>query len=199
MKLFMVGASPYARKVRAAAIQLGLGSQLDLVVANPHHRPPELVAVNPLSKVPTLVDDEGVSHTDSLAICEHLDSLSDRFDLLPKSGEARHRALFRHALAHGIMDCAVIRRVESLKAKEADRDSWMERQKQTIVRVMDYFEADHALDGPPTLDRLTLAAALGFLDFRFPDDAWRNGRPRLTAWYGEMAKTPPLSETQPYD
>lgn len=199
MKLFMVGASPYARKVRAAAIQLGLESQLDMVVANPHHRPPELVAVNPLSKVPTLVDDQGFSHTDSLAICEYLDSLSDRFDLLPKTGEARHRALFRHALAHGIMDCAVIRRVESLKAKEADRDSWMDRQKQTIVRIADYFEGDNALDGPPTLDRLTLAAALGFLDYRFPDDAWRNGRPRLTAWYEEMAKTPPLAETQPYD
>ncbi|MEQ8707902.1 MAG: glutathione S-transferase family protein [Rhodospirillales bacterium] len=199
MKLFMVGASPYARKVRAAAIQLGLESQLELIIANPHHRPPELVAVNPLSKVPTLVDDQGHPHTDSLAICEYLDSLTDSFDLLPTAGDERHRALFRHSLAHGIMDCAVIRRVESLKSREADRDSWMDRQKQTIIRIADWFEADNDLDGPPTLDRLTLAAALGFLDFRFPGDAWRTRRPRLTAWYEAMAKTPPLAGTEPHD
>ena len=199
MKLFMVGASPYARKVRAVAVTLGIAERIELVIANPHERPPELVRHNPLSKVPTLVTDDETAVIDSLSICEYLAEQVEGQTVLPFTpGEERRQILFRHDLAHGIMDCAVIRRVESLKAEEPDRVDWMARQVATIGRVLDWFEGSDQLDGPMTLDRLTLAAALGFLDFRFPDDGWRSGRPRLTRWYEAAARLPALSETQPF-
>lgn len=199
MKLFIVGASPFARKVRAAAEQLHLSNGIEIVIANPHERPPELLMHNPLSKIPTLVDDFGNVHTDSYAICEYLDSLSSRFDLIPQTGRQRHDVQFRHALAHGVMECAVIRRVESLKAEDGDRAAWMKRQELTIGRVLNWFEDDAKLDGPSTLDRLTLGAALGFLDFRFPDDGWREERPRLAKWFEAYEKTPPMALTQPFE
>lgn len=198
MKLFMVGASPYARKVRAAAVQLGLEDRIEIVIANPHHRPAELLALNPLSKVPTLLDDEGGPHVDSFAICEFLSSLATTA-LLPAAGDARRTALRRHTLAHGVMDCAVIRRVEGQKGPDADRRAWIERQENTIARVLDWFEGDPDLDGPPSLDRLTLGAALGFLDFRFPDDGWRDGRPRLAEWHAAFDRTPPMERTRPFE
>jgi len=183
MKLFMVGASPFARKVRAAAVELGLQERLELVHANPHERPVELVSRNPLSRVPTLVTDAGEVIADSFPICEFLASLVEGQGLLPtKPGAARRAVLFRYTLAHGVMECAVTRRVESLKAPEPDRIAWMDRQAATIGRALDWFEASEALDGPHSLDRLTLAAALAYLDFRFPDDGWRDGRPRLAGW-----------------
>ena len=200
MKLYMVGASPYARKVRAVAVTLGLADRIDIVIANPHERPAELVAQNPLSKVPTLVTDDGEAIIDSLSICEYLAALADGQQVIPFTpGPARRRILHRHALAHGVMDCGVIRRVESLKTPEPDRLAWMERQKATIFRVLDWFEALGDLDGPMTLDRLTLAAALGFLDFRFPGDGWREGRPRLTAWQDAAETLPALATTQPFE
>ncbi len=199
MKLFMVGASPFVRKVRAAAVQVGVDDRIELQIANPHQRPAELVAANPLSKVPTLVDEAGGVHTDSYAICDYLDSLGSAPKLIPLNGDSRQTVLFRHALAHGIMECAVIRRVESLKAVETDRTEWMQRQRRTIERVLDRFETDDALDGPPTLDRLTLGAALGFLDFRFPDDGWRDGRPRLTAWLTAFERIPAMAKTTPFE
>lgn len=199
MRLFMVGASPYARKVRAAAVTVGLEAQIEMVIANPHTRPPELVAVNPLSKIPTLVTADGEVFVDSFAICEYFDSLAGNGQLLPSGTTERRGVLRRHAFAHGVMDCAVIRRVEGLKSPEPDRIEYMERQRATIARVLDWFEASPQLDGPPTLDRLTLGAALSFLDFRFPDEGWRKDRPRLTVWHTAIEQTPAMERTRPFE
>lgn len=199
MQLFMVGASPYARKVRASAEFVGLGDTLEIKTANPHTCPPELVEKNPLSKVPTLVTEDGEVIFDSFCICEYLDQRGGPNALLPADGRSRRDTLQRHALAHGVMDCAVTRRLEGLRRKDPDRDAWVDRQIGTIGRVLDYFEASGALDGPMTLDRITLAAALEFLDFRFPDDGWRADRPRLTAWLKLVSARPEMVKTQPYE
>jgi glutathione S-transferase len=196
----MVGASPYVRKVRAVAVALDLADRLELVIANPHDRPATLVDLNPLSKVPTLLTDNGEAIVDSLSICEYLASLVPGQTIIPFTPGPHRRAIMqRYDLAHGIMDCAVIRRVESLRAQEPDRIAWCERQRATIARVLDRFETAGELDGPMTLDRLTLAAALGFLDFRFPDEGWRTDRPALTAWYARAATLPALRETEPFE
>jgi glutathione S-transferase len=191
----MVGASPYARKVRVAAAERGLSERLEIVVANPHERPAELVAANPLSKVPTLIADDGSVHIDSLAICLFLDSLGDHEPLLP-AGLERWQVLFRHGLAHGIMDCSVTRRLEGLRAGEPDRIAWMERQLQTTRRVLDRFESgSDPLEESAGLDTITLACALSYLDFRFPGDTWRDGRPRLAAWHALFEERPSMQET----
>lgn len=199
MKLYMVGASPYARKVRAVAVSLGLAERLELVIANPHERPEPLVALNPLSRVPTLLTDDGETVIDSLNICEYLAALVPGQSVIDfRPGPSRRKMLHRHALAHGVMECGVILRVESLKAVESDRTEWMQRQQTTIARVLDVFETDPVLEGPMTLDRLTLACALGFLDFRFPEEGWRIGRPRLAGWQARAETLPALSETRPF-
>ena len=196
MKLFMVRASPYARKVLVAAAERGLQDRLEPVVANPHERPPELVAANPLSKVPTLIADDGSVHVDSFAICLYLDTLGDGPSLMPLDGPDRWPVLQRHALAHGVMDCSVTRRMESLRAREPDRAAWMDRQLQTTRRVLDRFEATlDALRDGASLDAITLACALSYLDFRFPDDAWRDRRPRLSAWHARFEQRPSMQST----
>ena len=199
MKLYMVGASPYARKVRAAAVALGLEDRLEIVIANPHERPADLVGLNPLSKVPTLVTDDGTPLADSYAICEHLARLVPGQTLIPLApGPDRDAFLQRHALGHGLMDCGVIRRVEGLKTPEPDRLDWMARQQATIARVLDRIEAEDPLPDRQRLDDLTLAAALGFLDFRFPDEGWRTARPRLAAWHRAAETWPAMARTRPF-
>ena len=193
MKLFMVGASPYARKVRVAAAERGVEDRIELVTANPHERPAELVSANPLSKVPTLVAEDGSVHVDSLAICLYLDTVGERPPLMPLDGPDRWPVLQRHMLAHGIMDCSVTRRMESLRAREPDREAWMNRQLQTTRRVLDRFEAIvDQLGDAPSLDLVTLACALSYLDFRFADDDWRNGRPKLSAWHASFERRPSM-------
>jgi glutathione S-transferase len=196
VKLFMVGASPYARKVLVFATERGLCDRIELVKANPHERPPELVEANPLSKVPTLVADDGSVHVDSLAICLYLDTLGDAAPLAPLEGPDRWTVMQGHALANGILDAAVTRRMESLRAAEPDRLAWMDRQHQTIIRVLDRVEAQIGRFGDePRLDTITLACALSYLDFRFPDDGWRKWRPRLVEWHARFEQRPSMQST----
>jgi glutathione S-transferase len=197
LKLFMVGASPYARKVLVFAAERGLHDRIEPVIANPHERPAALVAANPLSKVPTLVDDDGSVHIDSLAICFYLDTLGDAAPLASLDGPDRWPVLQRHALAHGIMDCSVTRRMESLRAPEPDRLAWMERQLRTTERVLDSFEATAgSLGEGARLDTIALACALSYLDFRFADDDWRHGRPGLSGWHARFAERPSMQLTR---
>ena len=197
VKLFMVRASPYARKVLVAAAERGLLDDIEILIANPHERPRALVAANPLSKVPTLIADDGTVHIDSFAICLFLDTLGSQPPLIPLDGPARWDIMRRHALADGVMDCSVTRRVESLMAPEPDRQRWMERQALTTARVLDRFEDTvDSLCGHIAIDTLTLACALSYLDFRFPHDEWRRDRPRLAAWHEDMEARESMRKTQ---
>jgi glutathione S-transferase len=77
VKLCFVPTSPYVRKVRACAITREIDGQIELVPTNVAASGPEFVAINPLSKVPALVTDDGVALFDSPVICEYLDSIGD--------------------------------------------------------------------------------------------------------------------------
>jgi glutathione S-transferase len=165
---------------------------------NPHVSPAELLAMNPLSKVPALLGEDGVAYFDSPVICEYLDMVGDAAPLLPAAGPARMAALRQQAIGDGIMDAAVGRRGESQRPKEDARDAVMARQAAAVTRALDLLEAEaDALSGPLTLGTLTVACALGYLDFRFAADAWRTGRPKLTTWYDSVAKHRALAETVP--
>lgn len=197
MKLFMVAASPFARKVRVTAAERRLLDRIEIINANPHNRPSELVAANPLSKVPTLIADDGSVHIDSLSICIYLDTLGDHPPIVLLDGEDRWPVLRRHALAHGLMECSVIRRMEGQLKAEPDRLAWMDRQLRATRRTMQHFE--EMIDGfgaAVAIDTLTLACALAYLDFRFPEEEWRDAHPRLAAWYAGFADRPALRATE---
>ncbi len=143
MKLFYSPTSPYVRKVMAAAIHRGLAGRIEKVTTNPHQSPPELLAANPLSKVPCLVTDDGFALFDSPVICEYLDSLGEAPPLFPPPNSAhRWHALRMQALADGILDAAVLRRMEKGRPREAARDAVMERQRQAIERGLAFLERD---------------------------------------------------------
>jgi glutathione S-transferase len=166
MKLFYSATSPYVRKVLAAAITRGIEAQIALVPTNPHVSPAELLAANPLSKVPCLVTDDGLSLFDSPVICEYLDAVGDALPLHPDHGALRWRALKLQALADGIMDAAVGRRMEMGRPAEAARDAVMQRARAAVERALDVLEAE-----PPhrlaDIGSLSVGCALGYLDFRF--------------------------------
>jgi glutathione S-transferase len=196
VKLYYSSTSPYVRKVVACAIIRGLDGRIEKVTSNPHVSPPDLVADNPLSKVPCLVTDDGVALFGSQLICEYLDSLGDALPLFPPNGAARWRALKFQSLGDGILDAAVPCRGEQGKPKEDARDMQIARYKAAFARAVDTLEAD-----PPhqhvDIGSITVASALGYLDFRFAADPWRPSHPKLTAWYEAFSKNKGIAETAP--
>lgn len=196
MKLYFSPASPYARKVLACAIARGLDPQIEIIPTNPHTSPAELLAANPLSKIPCLITSDGMALFDSPVIVEFLDSLDGTLPLFPRSGGPRWRALKEQALADGIMDAAVGRRMEQARPQETARDAVMARHKDAVARALDVLEQD-----PPhqTLDvgSISVACALGYLTLRFSGEPWREGHPKLTAWFAQFGLNPCIARTKP--
>ncbi|MCW8307719.1 glutathione S-transferase N-terminal domain-containing protein [Acidiphilium sp. PA] len=196
MKLFYSATSPYVRKVMACAVARGIEAQLEKIPTNPHESPAALIAANPLSKVPCLVTPDGFALFDSPVICEYLDTIGDALPLFPASGAARWVALQHQAIGDGILDAAVSRRMESVKPQDAARDAYMLRQKQIVERSLAMLDRD-----PPgkllDIGTIALGCALGYLDFRFADEAWRTAAPRLAAWFDAIAADRVFAETAP--
>ncbi len=196
MKLFYSPTSPYVRKVMACAITRGLDGMIEKIPCNPHLSKPDLLAANPLSKVPCLVTNDGLALFDSPVICEYLDSLGEALPLFPSHGAGRWRALKLQAMADGILDAAVAGRGELGKPREDARDATLARFKFVIAGTLDALEAD-----PPhrliDIGSIAVACALGYLDFRYAADPWAPTRPKLAAWYEAFAQNPGLSETAP--
>ena len=199
MRLIVTKPSPYARKAWAAVLELGLEGRVEIaeVPARPPNMPkPDLEAVNPLGKVPSLILDNGSLIADSPVIVAFLDELSGG-SLIP-SGPERWRALTLEALGDGCMDSGVVLRVDQLKDEDCRDPEEVAAHTWKIARTLDFIEADPSwLEGPFHVGQLSLLCAIDWLAFRslVPDP--EAGRPRLSAWARQLRSRPSLQATIP--
>jgi glutathione S-transferase len=200
MRLHYNAASPYVRKVMAVAIETGLEERLEPIrrTMTPIAPDADLVADNPLGKIPCLVTDDGAVLYDSRVICEYLDSLHAGPKMFP-AGAKRWPALRRQATADGILDAAVLTRYETfLRPEECRWPQWIEGQKLKFRRALDSLEGEAAAFGDTVdIGTIAIACALGYLDFRYADENWRAARPRLAAWLKRFAERPSIARTAP--
>lgn len=199
MKLRYSATSPYARKCVVVAHETGLDSRIELVATNAWSAETDLHKDNPLCKVPALVTEGGEVLFDSPVICEYLDSLHDGHKLFPPAGGTRWEQLRLAALADGILDAALVKRIEGTMRPEDKRWSdWTDRQTRAISRALDALEEECPVWGKDFLiGQIGIASALGYLDYRFAAEDWRPGRPNLTAWYADIAKRPSMVKSEP--
>jgi glutathione S-transferase len=196
MKLAYSAASPYVRKVMACAIARGIDGRIEHWTIKTTD--PVLAESNPLGKVPTLITDDGMALYDSPVICEYLDSIGDAPKLFPASGPARWTALRQQALGDGIMDASQPRRREIALPQDQGRIEWIALQRSKVERGLNVLEAEAgSLGGLLTIGEITIACALGYLDFRFAGEPWRPGRPKLETWYTRVVNLAAMSQTMP--
>lgn len=194
MKLAYSPASPYVRKVMACAIARGIAGGVEKWTVGTTD--PALLPVNPLAKVPSLLTDDGTALYDSPVICEYLDSIGDAPKLFPPAGPARWKALQLQALGDGMMDACQPRRRELTLPQDEGRIGYIQTQQAKVARALDVLEAG-SLGQLASIGEITVACALGYLDFRFSNEPWRPGHPKLAAWYEGVAKLPALAQTAP--
>jgi glutathione S-transferase len=196
MKLAYSPNSPYVRKCVALAIARGIDSQMELWTIGT--TAPELAAENPLSKVPTLILADGTRLYDSPVICEYLDSLPGGARLFPAAGPARWKALTQMALGDGILDATQPRRREIALPLDDGRKEYIATQQLKVTRALDELEREaDGLGALTTIGEITIGCALGYLDFRYPNEPWRPGHPKLEAWYAKVSALPALARTVP--
>ena len=198
MKLIYSGASPYARKARATAIEIGMAGKIELEEINPWADPEGYRAVNPVGKVPALIRDDGPALYQSNIVCEFIDAHGET-KIYPAAGPDRWTAMRQLAAADGILDASVLNRMEGMfHAGDAASQKLIDRQELSVAEALDQLESEAGdLNGPVTIGQIAVACALGYRDFRFVDIDWRTARPKLSAWYESFAKRPSITETDP--
>ncbi|MCG6858338.1 MAG: glutathione S-transferase [Salaquimonas sp.] len=202
MKLWHSPASPFVRKVMVLAHETGQTGKLTTVEANTNavNRNEELAKDNPCGKIPALVLDDGTVLFDSRVICAYLDSLHSGPKLTGSAIAAGFRAMVLEALGDATMDAAVLTRYEqALRPAEYRWDKWEAGQLAKVNTSLDDLEARwmDLLEGPLSVGSISVACALGYLDYRFPDSGWRESRPKLAGWYAAFAERPSMVATKP--
>jgi glutathione S-transferase len=200
MKLHWSPKSPYVRKVMICAHELGLVTKLELVrsVAAMLKPNPAIMADNPLSKIPTLVREDGATLFDSIVICEYLNDLAGG-TLFPPQGEARWQALRWHAFGDGLLDALILWRNE--REREHSLTALMdafELKVRASLKLLDA-EADSLGRAPFSIGHVTVGCALGYLDYRFDTLGWRECAPQLADWFAGLQTRPSFHSTEPID
>jgi glutathione S-transferase len=202
MKLIGSLTSPYVRKVRVVLAEKKLDYQLVLedVWGNDN-----ILASNPLGKVPCLVMEGAEAVFDSRVIVEYVDTLSPVGKLIPPSGRERVEVRTWEALADGLLDAAVSARMEQVWTGRTDAQrsqAWVDRQ---LVRVHSALRAmSLGLGDKPfcvgihmSLADIATVVALAYLDFRFPAIDWRTPYPNLLRLHDKLAARQSFVETVP--
>ncbi|MCC6645444.1 MAG: glutathione S-transferase N-terminal domain-containing protein [Polyangiaceae bacterium] len=201
MKLYGSTTSPFVRKVSVLAREVGLWERIEEVTVKTSPLAPSepLAAAHPLAKLPTLTLDDGEILYDSRVICEHLDSLHAGRPMFPRDPAARRRALRQQALADGVLDAAILVFYETVYREPSLRDPrWQAAQARKAQAGLDALEREaETLVRDLDIGGVAVACALAWLEFRAPVGDVRAGRPRLTAWYEQVAARPSMVETRP--
>jgi glutathione S-transferase len=201
MKLHWSPRSPFVRKVMIVAHERGLADRLDCVrtvaaMTTPHT---ELMRDNPLSKIPTLVLEDGTALYDSPVICEYLDALDGKPRLFPLDRKLRMLALRRQALGDGFLDLLVLARNERLR--EHPSDDHLRSAAVRSAAVLDSLEPEAGALAVSAFDigHIAIGCALSYLDFRFAEQDWRQRHPGLARWHAGFAARPSVEATRPVD
>lgn len=195
MQLFLNATSPYARVVRIAAEELGLGESIELCWTDPWSDPEPLLQVNPAARVPALKLDDGSNISESLLIAVYLNRLDPQSRLLPPGQlvDCLHLAGLGQALLDASFASVITR-----KHQGAATDSSLlgGRRLRAIERLLPALAtAWQPIGGMPHLGDLVVAVALDYLAFRMPEYRWQQEYPELARGHALLTQRASLRHT----
>jgi glutathione S-transferase len=202
MKLIGAVTSPYVRKVRIVMAEKKLDYQfvLEDVWTNDN-----VVTSNPLGKVPCLIMEGGEAVFDSRVIVEYVDTLSPVGRLIPGGGRERAEVRTWEALADGLMDAAILARLEATwpGRQQGERSqAWIDRQMGKIDAAL--AAMTKGLGDKPfctgihlTLADIAVGCALGYLDLRFQQVEWRRHHLALARLSDKLAQRQSFIDSAP--
>ncbi|HEY9064108.1 MAG TPA: glutathione S-transferase N-terminal domain-containing protein [Burkholderiaceae bacterium] len=202
MKLIGSLSSPYVRKVRVVMAEKKLDYQFELEDVWARD---DILATNPLGKVPVLVLEGGEAVFDSRVIVDYLDTRSPVSRLIPDGSRERTEVRTWEALADGMTDAAILARLENTwagRSAEQRSAAWAERQMRKIDASL--AAMSKGLGDKPwcagihiSLADIATGCALGYLDFRFPQIGWRSQHLNLAKLADKLFARQSFIDTKP--
>ena len=203
MKLIGSLASPYVRKVRVVMAEKKLDYRFH--EENVWSDDTAISAANPLGQVPCLVMEGGEAVFDSRVIVEYLDTLSPVGRLIPGTGRERAEVKTWEALADGVLDAGVLARLEATWDGRQDGErsqAWIDRQMGKMraglaAMSLGLGDKPYCSGIHLSLSDIAVGCALGWLEFRFPEIAWRTEYPNLGRLLDKLMQRPSFADTKP--
>jgi len=203
MRLFYSAGSPFARVVRIALLETGLDDRVtkqEIPRQRLYSPESDVLAINPVGRVPTLALDDGTILTESKLILDFIDAMNPGHKLLPRDGSDGWRILSEMGQAMGLLD-GIITWMRALQQPSPQgAQDIIAKETVRARRTADALEiaiADGAFAGAINAAQIVLGTALGLVDVRMLSWQWREGRPRLSAWYDKIAARPSFCGTVP--
>lgn len=198
MELKFSGLSPYVRKVNIVAHEHGLANRLRLTSVNTRSEPEKIAPHNPLGKIPVLITDAGETIYDSPVICEYLDAEFGNHRLLPASGPRRWQIMTLVALADGLLDAALLVRLERARPVVEQSSEWTDLQLGKVHRALGYFEREvDTFSSDLDMAQVAVGAAVGYIPLRLLDLEGLPKWPKLKAWYDKQSLRHSFRNTMP--
>ena len=203
MRLLYSAASPFARLVRIALLETGLDAIVtgqELTRVRLYSPDSDVLALNPVGRVPTLELDDGTILTESKLILDYIDALNPGPKLLPRDGSDGWRTLAEMGQALGLLE-GIVTWMRALSPPETQRAvEAITRESVRVNRAADAMEgavAHGAYSGRLNAAQIALGTALGLVDPRLPVWKWRERRPCLSDWYDTIAARASFQMTEP--
>jgi len=199
MKLYVTPGSPYARIARIVVLEKDLSRMVEVIPAQTRLANSPYYAINPSGRVPYLVRDDGVGMEESAVICAYLDHLDGKPAFALPDGELGWEARRLEALARSLVDGLAVWSRELARPQDERSPTVIRHETDRSARMVDLWErtVDHPhIQGDLNMAQITLACGLG-LAARNADFQWRQGRPKLCAWYDRISARPAFTSTAP--
>ena len=203
MKLIGSTTSPYVRKVRV--VMAAKKPDYQFLQENVWAADTTIAASNPRGKVPCLVMEGAEAVFDSRVIVEYLDTLSPVGKLIPSTGRERAEVKTWEALADGLLDAAILVRLENTfegRTEGQRSQAWIDRQMDKVHASLKAIA--QGLGDKPfcsgihlSLSDIAVGCALGWLEFRFPQIAWRAEYPNLDNLLDKLMQRASFADTKP--
>lgn len=199
MKLYITDGSPYARIVRIVILEKGMADKVEVILAPTRQQDSPYYKINPSGRVPFLIRDDGVAMEESTLIAHYLDHLDGKPQFDWPVGDAGWEAQRIDALAHSLIDGLAVWSRELARAANERSATTLAHETARSQRMADLWESTIAhpiMNGPLNLAQITLACALG-MAARNPNFKWRDGHPKLCAWFDRFTQRPSFTATAP--
>ena len=199
MQLIMSPASPFARMVR---VMLYETDQIDdveevAVQTTPLKSADQALAANPVGRIPSLIRPDESSLYDSRVITRYLNDRAqgslyperDLWDVLTLE------ATGTEIMASGVNISYEMRLREEAKYSHEWIDAQWTKVMMGCTAIQNRWMAH--LNAPLNMGQISVACALGYLDFRHDARNWRQGHDTLAAWFAEFEQRDSMVATRP--
>jgi glutathione S-transferase len=194
--------SPFTRRTAIVMKTLGVAFDTKIMAADPASQ--ELVAINPLGRVPALIIDDNLTLVDSKIIVDYvLETADPEHHLIAARGPDRHAVLALAGIADGTAEKVVAAIYETKRRPEDKRHQpWLERL--TLQASNGLAHLNSAAEGRQFLhgDRYSLADIYAAVSYEFtaigyPDLVANDRYPALAALSARCSALPAFAETVP--